>query len=140
MSKGQTDGMAALQRALGALGYADPRPALRDRMRELRETNPAGFEEAKKRYEGVVATSDDPVEAWIEYGRYLGDLAGEGRLLAIDDTGFAAPYEAPPPAGALLLHLPEDTSVAALPVMMPASPSAAQQATLDLLVGRKLAL
>jgi hypothetical protein len=121
---------------------ADPRPALRDRLRELRDADAAAFEEAKARYETAVggADGDAALQSWIDYGRYLGDLAGEGRLMSVDATGFASPYEPPPSTGALLLHLPEDVGVPALPVMMPDAPTAAQQATLDLLVGRKLAL
>lgn len=131
---------ARLEAALRERGFADPRPALRERLRVLRDTDPSAFEQAKTRFESVVregAQHDDSLEPWIEYGRYLGEVSGEGRLYGIDATGRGAPYDAPLDPGTMLLHLPDEVSVPALAVILPLAPTEAQQATHDLLVGRK---
>lgn len=139
---GQDDG-DRLRAALAERGLADPRPSLRERLRALRDGNPAAFEEAKARFESIVQDGDatrDTVEAWVEYGRYLGDLTGPGTLYAVDAGGRAVPWAPPPAPGILILHIPDETGAPALAVMAPTDPSPAQQATLDLLVGRRLAL
>lgn len=137
-----TDAAARLEAALVEGGFADPRPALRERLRVLRDTNPSAFEHAKTRYETVVreAATGDVLDPWIEYGTYLGQMTGEGRLFRIDETGRGAPYEPPLGVGAMVLHLPDDAGAPALAIAMPREPTAAQQATHDLLVGRKLAI
>jgi hypothetical protein len=134
---------ARLQEAAAALGLADPRPALRERLRHLREAQPDTFRRAIEHYETAVlpALADqDALAAWLDYGRFIGQLTSNGRLTAIDGTGRAGAYRPPPAAGAVVLFLPEDTAVDALLVVAPAAPAPAQQATIDLLVHRRLAL
>lgn len=134
---------ARLEAALAERGFADPRPALRERLRVLRDTDAAAFEQAKTRFETVVREGtqhDDTLEPWIEYGRYLGELSGEGRLYRIDATGRGEPYEAPLDPGTMLLHLPDEVSVPALAILLPLAPTEPQRATHDLLVGRKLGI
>jgi hypothetical protein len=107
----------------------------------LRETNAAAFEAARREYDAFMGgDTEDPVTAWIEYGRRLAEQSGPGRLLQIDASGRATPYRAPPAAGMLVLHIPDDPVTAVLTLAMPAEPAAAQRATHDLLVLRKLGL
>lgn len=132
-----------LEDALAARQLADPRPGLRERLKLLRETNPSAFEQARTRFESVVSddmASGDVLASWVEYGRLLGELTGEGRLMHVDETGRAVTWSASEGPGSLLLHLPRDVAVPALVVLAPAEPSAAQQATVDLLANRRLAL
>jgi hypothetical protein len=133
-----------LSRAVAEGGFADPRPALRERLRALRETGGGGFDEARRHYEEQVlpalATGADPLGAWIDYGAWLAALGAPGRVLAVDALGTAQAYRAPPGPGLLILHVPDDTAAGVLVLAAPAAPSAAQRATLDLLVNRKLAL
>jgi hypothetical protein len=132
-----------LEAALAERGFADPRPALRERLRVLRELDPNAFEQAKARFESVVRdglAAGDVLDPWVDYGRYLGELTGAGILYHIDDEGRGAPYEPPLASGAMLLHLPDDVATPALAVVLPVAPTAAQRATFDLLVGKKLAL
>jgi|GEM_PF-2158500 len=122
----------------GAL--ADPRAAYRAYLRTLRERDAEAFERAVALYDDLVqhiAGGADAREQWLEYGTALAALV-EGRLVRIDRNGLAAPHQNaldadddPPP---LVLHLPDRTSMPALPVALPARPSPAQQATLALLI------
>jgi hypothetical protein len=134
---------ARLAQAVIAAGLADPRPPLRDRLRELKESHPAGFERALAHYEQVVlpalSGAAEPLQVWADYARFLGELGSPGRLLAVDATGGATPYQAPAP-GTLVLYIPDDTASPVLVALAPASPSPAQQATIDLLVHRRLSL
>jgi hypothetical protein len=132
-----------LTRAAHALGLADPRPALRARLKRLRETHPDAFSRAIRHYEENVLTGlirDDPLNAWLEYARFLGELTSAGRLTSVDATGRAATFRSPPQTGDLVLFLPEDPATDVLVAVAPLVPSAAQQATLDLLVARRLGL
>ncbi|NJD09655.1 MAG: hypothetical protein FIB01_04135 [Gemmatimonadetes bacterium] len=132
-----------LAAAAAAATCADPRPPLRDRLRELKEGHPGAFERALAHYEQTVlpalAGTGEPLPAWVDYARFLGELTSPGRLVAIDGTGLASPYQAPAP-GQLVLFLPDDPAVGVLVALAPAAPAPAQQATIDLLVGRKLSL
>jgi hypothetical protein len=130
--------------ALAASGLDDGRPAYRRRLRALRESNPAAFEEALRHYDAVVVPAlcgdADPVSTWIEYGVWLGGLTGEGRLVSIDASGRASPFHGRYPPGALVLHMPSDSAEEIIPVAVPAAPTAAQQATVWLLIEKRLAL
>lgn len=132
-----------LAEAAAARGYADPRPPLRDALRDLKERHPAAFASARQHYEETVmpalARGEDPLAAWVDYASFLGGLTAPGRMLAVDPSGRAAPYRAPD-EGLLVLFVPEDTAAAVLVAAAPAEPSAAQRATVDLLVHRKLNL
>lgn len=134
---------ARLDQAASERGFADPRQPLRERLRDLKESNPAAFRQARTHYADVVqpalASGDDPLAAWVDYARFLGGLSAPGRMLAIEPDGRARAYNSPA-AGLLVLHVPDDTAVPVLVAAAPAAPTPAQQATLDLLVNRKLSL
>jgi hypothetical protein len=135
---------ARLIAGLAALELADPREEYRDRLRGLRDANPAVFEGARRHYETEVlpalAGDGDAVECWIEYGGWLADLSAPGKLLEIDGAGRARPWSGPPKAGTLVLHVPDDRSAAAMATAMPLDPTAPQRAAYDLLVMGRLAL
>ena len=87
-----------------------------------------------------LAEGEDPVGAWIEYGRYLADLVSPGRAVAIDALGRADAW-APAGGGPLLvLHLPDDRTGAAQALVAPLEPTPAQRAAHDLLVLGRLGL
>ena len=126
----------ALQRA----GLADPRPALRDLLRELKASDPEAFAEATARYQQVVvpaaaAEAEDPLVAWLEYGSWLADRVAPGELVWIDASGRSRPSGPSFRAGALYLHLPSDRKRRALPLLVPSRPSTPQKETIGLLVG-----
>jgi hypothetical protein len=132
---------ARLADAAAALGLDDPRQPYRRRLRELRETRPEAFDTAIGHYEQHVLPSlaaGDPIEAWLEYGRFLAALSSAAELTVIDASGRARPHAPPLAAQSLALFMPADTAVPPLVAAVPARPSAAQKATLDLLVDRKL--
>ncbi|MGD8278371.1 MAG: hypothetical protein PVH00_10115 [Gemmatimonadota bacterium] len=130
--------------ALAGAAAADRRDDFRDRLRRLKRDNAPEFRRMTEHYEQVVLpdllASPDPLRVWIEFGVTLGGTAGPGRVAAIDDTGRSGSWTGEYVAGQLLLWLPDDRQADALPLMVPVEPSAAQEATLDLLVRKKLAL
>jgi hypothetical protein len=133
---------ARLEQVLAETGRSDPRGYYRDRLRTLRERDPAAFRQATGHFEEVllprVAGGDaDPLEEWLEYGRLLAQLEEPGRTVAIDRRGRARSYGRPAAPDALILHLPDDAGAAALVVGLPPELSAAQRATYDLLVRRR---
>jgi hypothetical protein len=139
----RTRAEARLEDAAAALGLADPRRPLRDRLRQLRESDAAAFERAVAHYETQVLpglAGDDPIAAWLEYGRFVGQLTSNGRLTVIDGTGRAAAYRAPLQAGTLVLFIPEDTAVEVLVAAAPQQATPAQAAALALLAERRLGL
>lgn len=139
----RTRAEARLEQAAAALGLADPRAPLRQRLRQLRESHPDAFGRAVEHYEATVLpglAGDDPIHAWLDYGRFLGQLTSNGRLTAIDATGRAAAFRPPLQQGTLVLFVPDDTSADVLVAASPLQCSAAQQASLDLLVHRRLGL
>jgi hypothetical protein len=132
-----------LQHAAADLGLADPRSDMRERLRHLRQAQPDAFRRAIEHYEATVLPAlaeGEPLEAWLDYGRFVGQLTANGRLTAVDTSGRAAAYRPPPVAGTLIMFVPEDTAVDALLVVRPQQPAPAQQASIDLLVHRRLAL
>lgn len=129
---------ARTQEALEAGGFADMRPAYRDMLRHLKKQDAARFGEATRRYEEdlVPALTDgeqDPIAAWVEYGSWLAGETQPGRLLRLDETGLATPADPAPLPGHVLLYLPDDSGPPAVPILLPADPSPAQQAALELL-------
>jgi len=134
---------ARLDEAVHGAGLADPRVPLRARLRELKESHPAAFDQARSHYEQTVlpalAEAADPLAAWVDYACFLAQLTSTGRLVGIDATGRATAFQAASP-GLLVLFIPDDTPAAVLVALAPAQPSAAQQATVDLLVNRRLGL
>jgi hypothetical protein len=136
---------ARLTRAAAELGLADPRPPLRERLKRLREAQPDAFDRAVHHYETAVLpalTVDEPLTAWLEYGRFLGELTAAGRLLIVERTGRAIPLAVPaaalPATGTLALYVPDDAGEDVLVAALPLDPSPAQEATLALLVRRQL--
>jgi hypothetical protein len=134
-----------LTEAATALQLADPRPALRERLKLLRESQPDPFRQAVAHYEAEVLprlAAEDPLPAWLDYARFVGQLSSNGRITAIDATGLASTLKpsAPPAPATLVLFLPEDNAADPLVALAPLTPSPAQQATLTLLVSRKLSL
>lgn len=144
---------ARLAEAARAAGIADPRPAYRERLRVLRQADAAAFDRAIRHYEQTVLpalTEGDALTAWIEYGRFLAALTAAGATVRIDREGRAAPWATGEQRGAgdpaaggaegLVLFMPEDTAKDVLVLSQPLEPSPAQQATMVLLVDRKLRL
>jgi hypothetical protein len=130
-----------LEEALEARGARDPREFYRQRLRDLKEQNPEGYEEAVDHYRNTlipeVASGEvAPLEAWTRYGRRLAEAAAEGRTVAIDETGRARPWSDPdpPPLDHLILHLPDAQGQRAVLVGLPGELSSAQRATYDVLV------
>jgi hypothetical protein len=132
-----------LEQEAAVLGLADPRPALRARLRELRDLDAAAFGRAVAHYEQVVVPAlagADPVAAWLDYGRFVGQLTSAGTLTAIDGAGRATGFAPPLAPATLVLFVPDDLAVAPLVAAAPLQPTPAQRATLDLLVHRRLTL
>ena len=131
-----------LEAALAATGLEDSRPALRARLKLLRERDEDAFGRAVRHYEDEVvpalAASAAPLDAWLEYARLLGELSGDGRFVSIDAGGLATPWSAPYQVGSLVLHLPEDAALPALAAAVPLAPSPAQQAARGLLLEGRL--
>jgi hypothetical protein len=130
---------ALLDEVLRETGARDPREFYRDRLRELRERDADAYGEAVRYFEATlvpsIASRDaEPLVAWTEYGRRLAELTAPGRTVAVDASGRAGPYEAPAPADALILHLPDRPPGRALLVGLPRELSEAQRATYDWLV------
>ena len=128
------------EQALERAGLADPRPALRDLLRELKATDPAAFAEATARYQQAVvpaaaAESDEPLAAWLAYGSWLADRVAPGELVSIDASGRSRPSPPTIRTGELYLHLPSDRKRRALPLLVPRRPSKPQTETISLLVG-----
>jgi hypothetical protein len=136
---------ARLDEALEAAPVRDPRPYLRRVLKYLKERDPAAFERAIAHYESAlipaVAGDGDALGEWQEFGMVLARLTGDGRVVAIDGTGRAAPAAGsagqgdPEPGGdALLLYLPEAEDRPPVVLRCPREATAAQEASIDLLV------
>jgi hypothetical protein len=130
---------ARLEEALGRAQLADPRPALRERLRQLKERDETAFEEARRYFEESVLArvgggEDDPILAWIDYGVMLAELTAGGRVLAVSPDGRASDWSPPYRAGELILYMPHETRTAVTVLASPLVLSAPQQATVDLLV------
>ena len=133
-AKRRTD--EALQKA----GLADMRPAYRKLLVRLKQTDPAAFQEATRRYredlEPAIAAGDaDPISAWLDYGCWLAGRIVEGQATAIDATGRARPFDpSAPDAGEMILHIPDDDRAPAIALAMPSTPSESQRETAELLL------
>jgi hypothetical protein len=136
---------ARMDAALAGSSFEDPRPVYRERLRYLREQQPDAFEAALVYYEEtlvpLVASEDcEPLEAWAEYGQRLAKLTGPGKTVWIDASGRAHPLRDQVGPDQLTLHVPVDTGLPVLALAVPRQLSAAQGATLDLLVRSARAL
>jgi hypothetical protein len=128
--------------ALEREGARDPRDFYRGQLSELRERDREGYGRALAYFQerlipAVAEETGDPLAEWLEYGCLLANLLVEGAAVQIDPTGRSWPYAPPVPRDHLVLHLPTSTREAAVAVGLPATLSAAQRATYDLLVRRK---
>lgn len=137
---------ARLDAALARAEVRDPRPLFRPVLKHLRERDPDAFGRALGHYETVlvpaVAAGADPMGAWLQYGLQLAAAMGPGRTVAVDATGRAVTLEqagvAAAAGGALVLHLPDDDTAPVLVLRYPGSSSAAQDATVELLVAGRV--
>jgi hypothetical protein len=133
-----------LRAAHSEWGLADDRSAYRDRLRALRATNEDAFQRASEHYEREVVPriviGEGVIDGWIAYGRLLGELTEPGRLVSVDGSGRSRPYEVPYERGTLVLFIPVESGRDALAVAVPAALTPAQQATVALLVEKKLGL
>lgn len=132
---------ARLEEALASAAITDPRPHLRPILKHLKENDPAGYRTALSHLETAlipaVAADADPLEAWLEYGRRLAELAGAGKTVAIDGSGRSSPADAPadsPPPESLLLYLPDAAGTPAAVLRCPRQTTPAQDASIALLV------
>jgi hypothetical protein len=131
-----------LQAAFAEASAIDSRAALRAVLKELRARSPDAFDGALASYDErivpVLADGAAVLDAWIGYGRLLGELLGAGRLLDIDADGRAVDHSPPYRPGTLVLFVPDDAATPAFAPASPRSPSAAQAATEALLVRGRL--
>lgn len=137
----KTAAEARTAEAIAAGPYDDFREGYRERLRWLKDARAQAFSQAVASYEQLVAdvaSGGDPIEKWLQYGRELGELSGRGKVVGIDESGRAEPVNGT--GTQLILHLPDDVSVPALPLAVPRQLSIHQRSTFDLLVRRKLAL
>lgn len=125
--------------ALAESGFSDVRPLYRKLLARLRDRDPERYERAVERYEEdllrEVAEGDEPLEAWIGYGRWLAEELAPGRTVAVDRTGRARDLSGEPPAHHLLLHLPQNSRERAIELALPDDPSDHQVMARDLLCG-----
>ena len=131
-----------LESAVEEDGAWDPRVQYRELLRELRRASPEAYEEAVAYFRDELVPSiaqgeAEPLRAWREYGRLLAGLTAQGRTVALDRTGRAAPFTSDTSMDHLIVHLPESKGTRALLVSLPPKPSWAQQAAHDLLVAGK---
>ncbi|MDH3222870.1 MAG: hypothetical protein OEO23_04075 [Gemmatimonadota bacterium] len=131
--------------ALERTGARDPRDYYRERLKELRSSDPQAYQEAVSYYRDTliprVADPDsDPMVEWRAYGLEIARLTAPGQTVSVDPTGRAQPFQEPCAEDAMVLHLPDGRGPTALLVGLPPAPSEAQVATYDWLVGRERAL
>lgn len=128
--------------ALESSGARDPRDFYRKALRELRQVNQGGYEEAVGHFQETLVPSiaggeSEPLWAWREYGCLIARLTAEGRTVAIDETGRSTPFDSDVPLDRLVLHLPAARGARAILVSLPPAPSLAQRAAYELLVAGK---
>jgi hypothetical protein len=133
-----------LTRSLAQRGALDARETYRALLRSLKAQSADAFTKASRYYDQQVVprlgADADPLDAWIDYGRLIGELSGTGRMMIVDETGRAAPYVAPLAPGNIVMFVPDDTRAGSFVAVQPAELSAAQRATVALLVEGRLAL
>lgn len=126
--------------ALAQAGLEDVRPLYRNLLLRLKGRDPEAFDEATRRYQkelvpALESSEADPLRAWLSYGRWLAQRLGPGSVVAVDSSGKARPLAESelPEAGALLLHLPDESRSPALALAIPREPTVSQQVTVELL-------
>jgi len=130
------------EKALEETGARDPREYYRTRLKELKQGNPEGYDQAVSYFRDTLIPSiasgeSEAVVAWLEYGRRIAELFADGSTVEVDPSGRTTPYASPSPPEHLVLHLPNQKKLRALLVGLPPDPSPAQRATYDLLVKGK---
>ena len=133
------------EEAFARSGWADPRADYRAMLRRLKEQNPTQFASAVADYDDSVVgrladANADPVAAWLSYGMRLAGWCAGGRTVRIDADGRRAEPGAGFESPALLIQLPAEETGRAMVVAAPRQLSAAQAATIALLVEGRLAL
>lgn len=148
------------EEALSRHGVRDLQPTCRELLRRLKAEDERAYEEGVARYREtllptVAAGEVDPVGAWIDYGAWLCGKLGEGRCVAVDESGRAESLEPGPggswsggdrvaadddevasedgSGGRLVLFLPSNTGRQAIPIAVPLEPSEPQRVTAELL-------
>jgi len=139
----QAEADRLLEEALEMTGARDPREPFREFLRELKDRNPSEYEAAVSEYReevlrGIAESGADPLVRWLEFGCATVQRLNPGRAIVIDGSGRATPYTSPPSWKDLILHIPDDRKSRALLVGSPPEPTAAQNATIQLLVLGKL--
>jgi hypothetical protein len=134
-----------MEDALEETGARDPRQYYRDMLRDLKARDAGAYEAAVEEYlaevvEPIASGAVDPILTWLEFGCRLASRLHAGRTVIVDERGRTRAYEPPPSWSELILHLPENRKVRAIPVALPPDPTPAQRATLDLLALGKLRL
>ncbi|HSG49823.1 MAG TPA: hypothetical protein VLA43_18515 [Longimicrobiales bacterium] len=134
-----------LEAALREHGARDPREFYRTQLKELREVNPQGYQDAVAYYRNdlipaIGRDGQEPLAAWTDYGHTLATLRAAGRTVAVDATGQARAFERPARLDDLVLHLPDEQRTRAILVALPPRLSPAQRATFDWLVSGRLKL
>ena len=128
--------------AMEATGARDPRDFYRQALKDLKESNPAGYDRAVGHFQNVLVPAiasgeTEPLGAWREYGRLIAEVTAPGKTVEIDETGKSRPYVPESPLERLVLHIPEERGRRAILVSLPPKPSLAQRATFELLVRGK---
>lgn len=134
-----------LEAALAEHGARDPREFYRAQLRELREANAQGYQDAVAYYRdtllpAIARDGKEPLAAWTDYGHALATLRAPGRTVAVDASGKAGAFQSPHALGDLVLHLPQEQRMKAILVALPPQLSPAQRATYDWLVAGRLKL
>lgn len=130
------------EEAIQATGARDPRDFYRSALRELKDSNPGGYEKAVEHFQATLGPSiasgeAEPLLAWREYGRLIAEMTGPGHTVAVDESGLREPYSPQTPMDHLVLHIPDQNRMRAILVSLPPKPSTAQRATYELLVRGK---
>ncbi len=117
----------------------DPREFYRERLREMKTSDPDAYRTAVEYYRSELIPSiaekgADPLTSWREYGCRLAELSTPGKPVEVDATGRTHAYQPPTLEDRMVLHIPEGTKGRALVVGLPPELSPAQLATYDLLV------
>ncbi len=117
----------------------DPREFYRERLREMKGSDPDAYRAAVEYYQGVLIPSiaeegADPLTSWQAYGCRLAELSTPGKPVEVDVTGRTHGYHPPTPKDRMILHIPRGSKGRALVVGLPTELSSAQRATYDLLV------
>lgn len=143
MSEGERkEAERRLEEALESSGARDPREFYRDMLRRLKADSIPNYQRAVAYYDavlvpGIASGSEDPLVAWLEYGRTLAELTAPGHTVDVDRSGLSRPHEPGDSRDQLVLHIPDARNRRAILVGLPADLSGAQRATFDFLVRGK---